>query len=216
MQRFRKFGSALAASCLTLALAAIPSAAQAAWVWGATWTSPASSRYLYYQTGNFTVSQLGAISSANLKYDNTVNSTLNISGTSGVSSPGALNLKRFSIRKLSSADWPFDPSTPGITCREETCSESVAGLNGTNQGYIFLNGHFSFTSAFLLQYYAVDTETIVLHELGHAHGLGHPWQDPNPSTRPMTDAEIISVMNATYGVKRILQPDDKSALASIY
>ena len=62
-----------------------------------------------------------------------------------------------------------------------------------------------------------DFETVTLHEFGHAHGLGHPFQDcPTHLNCPMTTAEIASVMNVNFTIKRTLTGDDIAGLAAIY
>ena len=62
-----------------------------------------------------------------------------------------------------------------------------------------------------------DFESVTLHEFGHAHGLGHPWQDcPARPNCPMTAAETASVMNVTFTLKRTLTSDDSAGLAAIY
>ena len=208
------FRALAAVSALALTLT-VPSPADAAWKWGRTWSQPTASRYLSYAIGNLTASQIAAVTAANIQYDNTSSSTLNISGVSPVSA-AYFSARKFSVLLVSPNDWPFDPSIPGITCRTLTCPFDPQHYNLSDEGYVLLNGHFSFTSAFLIQYFAVDTQTVVLHELGHAHGLGHPWQDPNQLNQQMTTAEVESVMNATNTEKRHLMPDDLVALAAIY
>lgn len=208
------FKTAAALTGLALALTGA-SPANASWKWGRTWSQPTASRYLSYAIGNLTASQIAAVTAANIQYDNTSSSTLNISGVSPVNSSYFAS-RKFSILLVPASDWPFDPSIPGITCRTLNCPLDPQNFNLSDEGYVFLNGHFSFTSAFLLQYFAVDTETVVLHELGHVHGLGHPWGDPTQHNQPMTAAEAESVMNVTNTEKRTLMPDDLVALAAIY
>lgn len=75
-----------------------------------------------------------------------------------------------------------------------------------------MNGGFSFASSFNLSQMQVDTQTIALHELGHAHGLGHP----NGDYTALTAAESVAVMNFTSTTKRNLTLDDIQGLEAIY
>jgi hypothetical protein len=59
-----------------------------------------------------------------------------------------------------------------------------------------------------------DLETILVHELGHGHGLGHPWQNPNSTVT--TVSENKSVMNVTWSTKRVPKEDDIAGIADLY
>ena len=69
---------------------------------------------------------------------------------------------------------------------------------GTNSGDIFLNSNQNFgTSGF-------DLETVAIHELGHALGLGHSTVN-------------AAVLYATYGgIKQTLNADDSGGLQQVY
>jgi hypothetical protein len=209
---FKKFFIYCGLALITVLVSTAPSA-NASWKWGPTWTSPAASRYLYVWGPSWDATQEPFIAAGNISYDQTANSSLNISGAVFTSNATAFSNAKFKVIKVSAADWPWEVNYAAVTCRNLSCS-NTATSNLTNIAYIFVNSHFSFGGAWLLQYYTIDLQTVITHEMGHAHGLGHPADD---ETTLFTTAELESVMTFQTNVtKRELRSDDISGLASIY
>lgn len=209
---FKKFRTFLGIA-LSVALVSTAPAANASWKWGPTWTSPTASRYLYVWGPSWDSTQEPFIAAGNISYDQTPNSSLNISGTIFTSSATTFSNAKFKVVKVAAVDWPWEINYAAVTCRNLSCTNTVTS-NETNVAYIFVNSHFSFGGAWLLQYYTLDLQTVITHEMGHAHGLGHPADD---FETPFTTAELESVMTFQTNVtKRKPRADDISGLASIY
>ena len=193
--------------------------AEAYWTVGPTWSSPSAARYLVILDSSFSASEETVIKAANIAYDasktNAFNpsdpgsSTLNVSGVTITTSTSVLNSSSFRLTRYKTS-WPWDSSYPAITCRyscTETSSDArsnVASINLNDRDFTFTT-YFSGSSI-------VDLQTVVLHELGHAHGLAHP-QD---FRSVISQAEYASVMTPTWTIKRSLTNDDILGLESIY
>ena len=198
------------------------SPASAYWAWGPTWTSPAATRYLYIWGSSWTASQESAISAANMKYDSsntntqtsgtTGSSTLNISGMYSTSSLSAFENAQLKMSYVAPELWVLSPNVIAFTCRSGCSDFQVVHNNLLNSANISMNGNYHFVASFSLVDMNVDLQTIALHELGHAHGLGHP----NGDGTSLTSAESVSVMNFTFTTKRSLTTDDIYGLESIY
>jgi hypothetical protein len=200
----------------------VPTAASAYWAWGPTWTTPRASRYLYVWSSSFTSAQQTSIANANMAYDSSKtnafdpadpgSSTLNISGTTFSTSATAYDNATFKISRQTSS-WPFNNTYPGFTCFAS--GYPYAFSVGINKSTIYLNDYqWNFGTSFTgdTPGSTVDLQTVVLHELGHSHGLGHPGAvHPTLST-----AEIASVMNVTFTIKRSLTSDDIKGLQVNY
>lgn len=190
------------------------SSAHAYSTYGATWTNPVGSRILYYMDSSFSTSEEALIASLNMAYDSSNtnlvdpldpgSSTLNISGTLSAASATIYNSGTFKLFR-NTVNWPFAVTAPGITCRKSCL---VANEAGANKATVYLND-FDYNFGTLFTTTNVDFATVVLHELGHAHGLGHP-------TSPLTSAEIASVMNPNNKIKRTLTNEDILGLEVLY
>jgi hypothetical protein len=198
----------------------VPMAASAYWAWGPTWTTPSAARYLYVWSSSFTSAQQTAIANANMAYDSSKtnafdpadpgSSTLNISGTTFSTSATAYDNAPLKLSRQTST-WAFEWQYVGMTCF------AVCGTisPGANKSTIFLNDvDYNFGTSFIPSSTipTVDLQTIVLHELGHSHGLGHPQQIHSP----MTPAEAASVMYGNGTIKRALTADDIKGLQVNY
>jgi hypothetical protein len=197
--------------------------AQAYWAWGATWKNPGVSRYVYILDGTFSSAQETTIGYAALQYDssntNAISSAtagtslLNVSGITITTNVTAYANASYKIALLSSSAWGLlDSSIPAITCRNNCDESTTVTQNGGNKASVYLNGGFTFSNYFDFQNETVDFYTVVLHEFGHTHGLGHP--DGNGSG--LGAAESRSVMHPNWTIKRTLTLDDVYALESIY
>ena len=200
------------AALVTLVLSSSP--AHAYKIYGATWSNPGSSRTLYFMDSSFSANEEALIASLNMAYDaantNLVDpldpgsSTLNISGTLPAATATIYNSGTFKLFR-NTVNWPFAVTAPGITCRNSCLAVNEAGAN---KATVYLND-FDYNFGTLFTTTNVDFATVLLHELGHAHGLGHP-------TSPLTAAEIASVMYPNNKIKRTLTNEDILGLEVLY
>ena len=216
-RKFRK--SVIALSVIGLVFSST-TPSNAYWAWGPTWTNPGGSRYLYVWSNSFTSAQQTAINSANMAFDSSKtnafdpadpgSSTLNISGTTFSTSVTAYDNASFKISRQTNT-WAWSYKAVAITCFA-TCTAFTPGINKSS---IYLNDvNYNFGTAFIGSgpNSTVDLQTIVLHELGHSHGLGHPDEIHSP----MTPAEAASVMYVNSTIKRTLTSDDIKGLQVNY
>jgi len=205
----------------SVATAFVP--ADAYWAWGPTWSSPTSGRYLYLWDSSFTAAQETTISAAAMQFDssntNSITSTLagtsslNVSGISVTSNVTSYANAPYKLSMLSPSAWgTFNPLIPAITCRSNCDEAKTISTNLGNKASVYLNGAFTFTNYFDSATDRVDLYTVVLHELGHTHGLGHPAD----YKLTITAAEAKSVMTVTWTLKRTLLLDDALGIESMY
>jgi hypothetical protein len=189
------------------------SPAKAYWAWGRTWSTPSAARYVYGWSASFTSSEKTIIGRAAIAYSHTSGSTLNVDGATFTSSTAALDSAVFQVA-MAVPTGDFPGNTPGFTWRGTYANEII---NLSNKAIVFLNPSWTWSNHFDEANRVADFESVTLHEFGHAHGLGHPWQDcPARPNCPMTAAETASVMNVTFTLKRTLTSDDIAGLAAIY
>lgn len=207
--RFRGIALALV---LTTFLVFQGQSALAFWSWGKTWSSPSSSRWVYAWSASFTSAEKTIINRAAVAYSMTTGSSLRVDGATFTSSASALDNATFQIvRTIPTGDFP--ENVPGLTWR----GNSNPLVNLTNRATVYLNPRWTWGQSFDFPNLVADFETVTLHEFGHAHGLGHPFNDCAAQVGcPMTTAEIASVMNPTGTIKRTLRPDDINGLAATY
>jgi hypothetical protein len=213
MIRFSTRATRVAASCCAILLAFAASApAHAYWAWGRTWTSPSTVRYVYGWAASFTSAEEQAVHRAAVAYNLTTGSSLRVGGATFTSSASALDNAAFQIAKTTpTGDFPYN--APGVTWRGNTNPL----INNTNRAIVFLNPDWSWSNYFDTYNWVADFETVTLHEFGHAHGLGHPFDDcASRPNCPMTLTESDSVMNPNGSIKRSLTSDDRAGLAVIY
>lgn len=184
---------------------------------GSTWSSPSAIRYLFLWDSSFSPTEETQIGTMNLKYDSSKtnvfnaadpgSSNLNISGLTITSSLTSFDNSKFKISRNTS-NWPFSFSAVAVTCRI-TCYQTNEA--GSNRAVIYLNdSSYDFGNSFSGSTY--DLQTVILHELGHAHGLAHPAD----FKYPISAAEVASVMNANGTLKRSLTNDDIYGLEVLY
>jgi hypothetical protein len=213
MLRFSTQAAKVAASCCAIVLcmsAAAP--AHAYWAWGRTWTSPSTVRYVYGWAASFTSAEELIVNRAAAAYNLTAGSSLRVGGATFTSSVSALDNAAFQIaRAIPTNDFPYN--APGWAWR----GSSNPLQNLQNRAIVFLNPRWTWSNYFAIGSLVADLETVVLHEFGHAHGLGHPFQKCGLSSCSMTLKEEDSVMNSRDAeIRRKLAPDDIDGLASIY
>jgi hypothetical protein len=189
------------------------SPAEAYWAWGRTWSAPSAARYVYGWSASFTSSEKTIIGRAASAYSHTSGSTLNVDGATFTSSTSALDSAVFQIA-MAVPTGDFPDNVAGLTWRGNYLDPTI---NLSNRATVFLNPRWTWSNHFDEANRVADFESVTLHEFGHAHGLGHPWQDcPARPNCPMTAAETASVMNVTFTLKRTLTSDDIAGLAAIY
>lgn len=181
---------------------------------GATWTSPSTTKHLTMYSSNIPSARRSAINSANAAYNGTPGSSLNIGAT-----VYATVLSQYTSAPLkltiASPGSPYMPSnTPAVTWRGGwTLPFPVGG----NKATVYLNPTWTWTTHFDQSNKKADTKTVVLHELGHAHGLAHPWDSYYCADGgSMNSSELVSVMNADFTLKRTLRSDDLNGLNALY
>ncbi len=101
------------------------------------------------------------------------------------------------------------PDVPGISLGADVAKHSTVS--------IALNSNFTWNTSGTMSQSGrkVDVWTIVVHEMGHASGLAHPYASVCGSGHPTT-AEKASVMYVDWTKKRYPNADDKAGIASRY
>ena len=209
----KRFAFATAGTFAIALASAVPASAYS--TVGATWTNPTGSRTLYFMASSFTANEESIISNLNMAYDSSNtnlvdpldpgSSTLNISGTLAATSTTVYNYGTFKLYRYTT-NWPFSVVAPGLTCRI-TCLQTSSDA-GANKATVYLDD-FDYNFGTLFSGTSVDFSTVLLHELGHAHGLAHP-------SAPLTSAETAAVMNPNNKIKRTLTNDDILGLEVLY
>lgn len=103
----------------------------------------------------------------------------------------------------------FGPA-PAYAFTEDGGTHELASLY-LSQDFTWINGNQDIVNG------VADTQTIVVHEMGHVTGLNHP--DPGPCTdgTAYTAAEQAAVMTTVRtGTRRVLNSDDIAGVQSLY
>jgi len=209
----KRVGAAAVAIGLAIASLTIGAApAQAYCKFGTTWTSPGTTKYLAGYSTNIPTAMRPAINAASVAYNLTSGSTLKVGSTTYYSTADSFAAQPFKI-SLSDPGEMMPASTPGVTWR----GSWNPGTDNLNKAQVYLNPGWTWSTSFNQSTKKADTATVVIHELGHAHGLAHPWDTTYCTDGgSLSTAETASVMNATFTNKRTLTSDDIAGLASLY
>lgn len=104
----------------------------------------------------------------------------------------------------------FGERAPGVTYRDPWAHTAE----------IIMNKRWYFSTSFDLDRVTnytlgqADAQTVVLHELGHAHGLEHP--DINAWFNTQPDEADTAVMTPSFVVRRALNSDDANGIRHLY
>lgn len=114
--------------------------------------------------------------------------------------------------------WPSGLSgviAPGFASKGGTAGSynQTWGAMYLNPSYTWINGSQDIANK------KADVQTVVVHELGHMHGLAHPYPYAPHCTdgTAYTEAEKSSVMTAiNTGTRRLINSDDRAGIAALY
>lgn len=196
-----------------LLLAASP--ANAYWAWQPTWIVPTTARHVYVWDPAWAADDIPVLSSGATRWSGLAGSDLNVAGVIVTNDSSVYAAARYKVQKISAATWPMDAATPAFTCRIiSACFADTPSTYHSNEAIVKFNMGWSFVASWNRSAQIGDLETILVHELGHGHGLGHPWQNPNSTVT--TVSENKSVMNVTWSTKRVPKEDDIAGIADLY
>ncbi len=101
--------------------------------------------------------------------------------------------------------WGIPNSWPGATYNGSGSTHSTSSM------YFNSNWSWNFNGTLNEASMQADVHTVVMHEMGHANGLGHPWDCGS-----MTTAEQQSAMNADFTRKWDINSDDAAGIHARY
>lgn len=171
------------------------------------WASSSSPRTLAVNT-NFPTKLRSGVSAAAVQWHGVTNSTLKTGYV--------MSSKYASYALQSYYTWPSSLSgysIPGYASKGGTAGSynQTWGTAYFNPAFTWVNGSQNIPGG------TADVQTVAVHELGHIHGLAHPWAPACTDGTSFTTAEKASVMNAiSTGTRRTLTSDDRAGLAKLY
>jgi hypothetical protein len=203
----------LTAGALLISTNVVP--ANAYWAWEPTWKFPTTARHVYVWDPAWTSAEIPVLDSGATRWSGLPGSNLNVAGVIVTNDSSVYAAARYKLQKISAATWPMDAATPAFACRIiSNCFAYLPAVNLSNEAIVKFNMGWTFVAAWNRPAQVADLETVLVHELGHGHGLGHPWENPDGHTT--TSGELASVMNVTWSTKRVPKADDVAGIASIY